>query len=199
MALFGILLLSFVIVAGMSAKQGLWSSAINVINLTMAGVLATNYFEPLARLADPPGTNYMMDSIMLWAIFAVSYIVLRLITQMLSEHDVVFIKPVDIAGRAILGIWSGWIFTCFAAFAMLTAPIGSSPLGAWDRPDAKSFLFMSPEQQWLAFAQSRSLGALSNSNSGAPLHPEDAQTGCQVFDSYSDFIYKYYARRKKSD
>lgn len=199
MAIFGILLITFAIVAGLSARQGLWSSAINVINLTMAGVIATNYFEPLAALADPGGTNYMMDSIMLWTVFAITYIVLRLITQMLSDHDVHFIKPVDLAGRAVLGIWSGWVFTCFAAFAMLTAPIGSQPLGAWDNPEAKSFLFLSPEQQWLAFAQSRSMGALSNSNSGAPLHPEDAETGAQVFDSHGEFIYKYYARRKKGD
>jgi hypothetical protein len=198
MAIFGLLLVTFAIVAGLSAKQGLWSSAINVINITMAGLIATNYFEPLANMIDSSGTNYMMDSIMLWVLFGVTYIVLRLITQMLSDHDVVFIKPVDIAGRAVLGIWAGWVFTCFAAFAMLTAPIGASPMGAWDSPDAKSFLALSPERMWLAFAQSRSMGALSNSNSGAPLHPEDAQTGAQVFDSNAEFIYKYYARRKKS-
>lgn len=199
MAIFGVLLLCFAIVAGLSARQGLWSSAINVVNLTMAGLIATNYFEPLAKLADPSGTNYMMDSIMLWALFALSYIILRLITHMLSEHDVHFIKPVDLAGRAVLGIWSGWVFVCFAAFAMLTAPIGAAPLGSWENPEAKSFLVFSPERMWLAFAQSRSMGALSDYNRGAPLHPEDAQTGAQVFDSYGEFIYKYYARRKKAE
>jgi hypothetical protein len=198
MAIFGILLIAFVIVAGLSARQGLWSSAINVINITMAGLIATNYFEPLAKLADSGGTNYMMDSIMLWALFALSFIILRLITQSLSNHDVHFIKPVDLIGRAALGIWAGWVFVCFAAFAMVTAPIGAQPLGAWESPDAKSFLVFSPERMWMAFAQSRSMGALSNSNSGAELHPDDAQTGSQVFDSKGEFSYKYYARRKKS-
>jgi hypothetical protein len=199
MAVTGILFLVFAIVAGLCARQGLWSCAINVINLTIAGLVATNYFEPLAQMADGSGSNYMMDSIMLWALFAVTYIVLRLITHMISEYDVNFIKPVDIAGRAILGIWCGWLFVCFAAFTMVTAPIGASPMGAWERPDANSFLMMAPERQWLAFAQSRSMGALSNSNSGAPLHPDDAQTGSQVFDSNGEFTYKYYARRKKAE
>jgi hypothetical protein len=140
----------------------------------------------------------MMDSIMLWSLFAFSFIVLRLITQSLSDYDVHFIKPVDLAGRAILGIWAGWVFVCFAAFAMVTAPIGAQPLGAWDSPEAKSFLMFSPERMWMAFAQSRSAGALANSNSGAELHPDDAQTGAQVFDSFGVFPYKYYARRKKS-
>jgi hypothetical protein len=199
MAIFGVLLVAFVIVAGLSALQGLWSSAINVVNITMAGLVATNFFEPLAKLIDSSGSNYMIDSIVLWALFALTFIILRLITQSLSDHDVYFIKPVEIAGRALLGIWAGWVFVCFAAFAMVTAPIGSQPLGAWDSPDAKSFLVFSPERMWMAFAQSRSMGALANSNSGAELHPEDAQTGAQVFDSKGDFTYKYYARRKKSD
>jgi hypothetical protein len=198
MAIFGILLIAFAIVAGLSARQGLWSSAINVVNITMAGLIATNYFEPLAKLADSSGTNYMMDSIMLWAVFALSFIIFRLITQMLSDHDVHFIKPVDLAGRAVLGIWAGWVFVCFAAFAMVTAPIGAQPLSSWESPEAKSFLVLSPEKMWMAFAQSRSMGALSNSNSGALLHPADAQTGAQVFDSLGEFSYKYYARRKKS-
>jgi hypothetical protein len=198
MAIFGILLVAFAIVAGLSALQGLWSSAINVVNITMAGVIATNYFEPLANLVDSSGTNYMMDSIMLWAVFAVTFIVLRLITQSLSTHDVHFIKPVDLAGRAALGIWAGWVFVCFTAFAMVTAPIGAQPLGSWESPEAKSFLVFSPERMWMAFAQSRSMGALSNSHSGADLHQDDAQTGSQVFDSKGDFSYKYYARRKKS-
>lgn len=198
MAIFGILLIAFAIVAGLSARQGLWSSAINVVNITMAGLIATNYFEPLANLADSSGTNYMMDSIMLWALFALSFIILRLITQSLSNHDVHFIKPVDLAGRAVLGIWAGWVFVCFAAFAMVTAPIGAQPLGAWESPDAKSFLVFSPERMWMAFAQSRSMGALSDYNRGVPLHPDDTQTGAQVFDSYGEFSYKYYARRKKS-
>lgn len=199
MAIFGILLVAFAIVAGLSARQGLWSSAINVVNITMAGLIATNFFEPLAQLADSSGTNYMMDSIMLWALFAFSFIILRLITQSLSDHDVYFIKPVDLAGRAILGIWAGWVFVCFAAFAMLTAPIGAQPLGAWDSPDAKSFLVFSPERMWMAFAQSRSMGALANStHKPDDLLPEDIETGAQVFDSKGIFPYKYYARRKKS-
>jgi hypothetical protein len=199
MAIFGLLVVTFAIVAGLCWRQGLWSCAINVINLTLAAVIATNYFEPLANMADATGTNYMMDSIMLWTLFAVSYIVLRLITQMLSDHDVNFIKPVDLAGRSILAIWCGWLFVCFAAFATMTAPVGASPAGAWDTPEAKSFQFMSPEQQWLAFAQSRSMGALSNFNSGAPLHPDDAQSGAQVFDSNGEYTYKYYTRRKKAE
>jgi len=198
MAIFGILLITFVIVAGLSARQGLWSSAINVVNITMAGLIATNYFEPLAKLADPGGANYMMDSIMLWALFAISFIILRLITQSLSDHDVHFITPVDIAGRAVLGIWAGWVFVCFTAFAMVTAPIGAQPLGAWESPNAKSFLVLSPERMWMAFAQSRSMGALSDYRRGADLLSEDEQLGSQVFDSKGEFSYKYYARRKKS-
>jgi hypothetical protein len=197
MAITAILFIVLVLIAAMCSQQGLWSCMINVVNLTMAGVVATNFFEPIARMIDPSGSNYPVDSGVLWGLFALTYIILRLITQMLSDHDVHFIKPVEYAGRTIMALWCGWLFVCFTAFAMSTAPIGGSPMGAWETPEYNSMQVFSPERQWLAFCQSRSQGALANSNSGEQLHPEDPP-GCQVFDPYGEFIYRYYWRRKKS-
>jgi hypothetical protein len=197
-----IFLVLFLVFAGVAAGcwfQGLWSCAINVINITLAGLIATNFWEPLAGLIDQNTSNsytYMLDAPLLWALFAVSFIVLRSLTGSLSEHHVEFIKPVDLAGRSLLALWCGWVFTCFTAFTMLTAPIGATPVGGWSTPEAKGFLFLSPERQWLALAQSRSRGALSRGKfTTSPPHPDDAQRNVETFDPNSEFTFKYHARR----
>jgi hypothetical protein len=203
MVIFLVLFLAFVGVAAACWFQGLWTCAINVINITLAGLIATNFWEPLAQLIDENTSSsytYMLDAPLLWALFCISYLVLRSITGGLSEYNVAFIKPVELAGRSILAIWCGWVFTCFAAFTMLTAPIGATPVGGWSTPSAKGFLFMAPERQWLSLAQSRSRGALSRAKfSTAPTHPEDAQANVETFDPNSEFTFKYHARRKAAE
>ena len=195
-------LVLFVVFAGVAAAcwfQGLWSCAINVINITMAGLIATNFWEPLANLIESnAGTEntHLYDVPVLWGIFAITFILLRSLTGALSEHNVQFIKPVELAGRSVLAIWCGWVFTCFAAFTLLTAPVGAHPLGAWTSADSKSFLFMAPERQWLALAQSRSRGALSRGKfSSAPSHPDDQPMNVEAFDPFSNFTFRYGVRR----
>ncbi len=197
--LFAILFLVFLGVTAACWFQGLWSCAINVINLLLAMMIATNFYEPLAALVQSSAgdaNQYIWDGIMLWVLFSVSYIFLRMFTHSLSENDVIFIKPVDLVGRSLLAIWCGWLFVCFTAFTMMVSPIGGD---TWSSPESKSFLFMSPEQQWLSFAQSRSRGALSRGHfdPNAKMHPEDVEV--QAFDSLSEYTYKYRARRKAAE
>jgi hypothetical protein len=200
--LFLILFLVFVLVAVGCWFQGLWSCAINLVNLLLAALIATNFWEPLATYVEGFAKDqaYVLDAPILWALFVISYFILRMISQGLSDHNIFFIKPVEYAGRTILAIWCAWVFTCFTAFTMVTAPIGATPLGGWSNPNANSFLFLSPERQWMAFAQSRSMGALArNKFSSAPVHPQDAQSNVEAFDPLGEFTFKYYARRKAAE
>lgn len=201
MILFAVLFVVFLLIGTACWFQGLWSCAINVINLLLAMLIATNFYEPLATLVEgyaAGASPYILDGIFLWVLFAISYIILRMITHGLSEHNVQFIKPVELVGRSLLAIWCGWLFVCFTAFSMMISPIGGD---AWDSPEAKSFLFMAPEQQWLSFAQSRSRGALSRGKFEplAKTHPDDAAMNVEAFDPMSEYTYKYQARRKLAE
>ena len=57
----------------MCYAEGMWSNAIRLINVVTAGLLAVNFFEPLARWLDgmQPSYTYLWDYLSLWALFAV--------------------------------------------------------------------------------------------------------------------------------
>lgn len=200
------LLLLFLVFLGVATAcwfQGLWSSVITTIIMTLSALIATNYFEPICTAIkefDVGKGEFFLDFVSLWVLFAVSFGLLRTIGKSCSPNDIVFIKPVELTGRSVLAIWCGWIFTCFTAFTLQTAPLPAAPLGMWENPDQMSFAFMSPEQQWMAFAQRCSYGALSRAKfSDQPGHPEDAQTNVETFDPFSTFAFRAYARRQKAE
>ncbi len=192
----------FLIFAGVAAGlwfHGTWSNALTIPSIILAGIVATNFFEPVASflVGQYPGATYLYDFIALWAIFVLVFAILRGITESMAEDWIPFQFPVEMTLRTITALVASWIFVCFTAFTLHTAPLNAeNPLGAWSQPMESSFLGMSPDRQWAAFAFSRSRGALSRGAFEASmLHPEDSAANTQVFDSQGDFIYKYHQRR----
>jgi hypothetical protein len=196
-------LVLFLVFAGTAAAlwfQGLFTTAITIINMTIAGLVATNFFEPTCNFIEgfDGSFTYLLDFVVWWILFGVTFAILRAITDLISDRPVKFIQPVELAGRSVLAIWGGWLMVCLVAFSLAMAPIDSeTPLGAWAEPDAGSFLGFSPEQQWAGFAQSRSQGALSRANFSTHVHPDDVERNCEAFDPFSEFFFRYHARRAK--
>ncbi|MHB0956506.1 MAG: hypothetical protein ACYC0X_10130 [Pirellulaceae bacterium] len=180
--------------------QGLWSNAITLINMLLAMMLAFNYFEPLSVLLEgfEPSFTYLWDFLALWGLFALSFGLLRLVTDLLSRKRVVFDFWVETVGRSLLALWIAWLFIGFICATMHTAPLGPHPLGFQPTPTSGNFLGLAPGRQWLAFMQSRSRGALSRSESNpdhlSPLE-RDKNLNVRMFDPESKFILKYYQRR----
>src|SRR5262245_48284368 len=130
-------LLLFLVFAGVAAAlwvQGFWSSAVTFVNLLLAAMIASNYFEPLATMVETFGAGsftFLLDFILVWGVFFVVFGILRAITDMLSQTQVKFDVPIEMAGRSIFAVLSGWLFTCFLAFTLHLAPLNSeNPLGA---------------------------------------------------------------------
>jgi Colicin V production protein len=198
-----ILLLIFVGVAAGCWFQGLWSCAINLINLIFAGILATNFWEPICvMLEENAGKEYtfVFDILALWILFSIVYALLRAITNSLSPHRVEFHPYVEIGGRSVLALMCGWIFLCFTTFTLQTAPIPASPFGAWSSPESAAFLGFEPDMQWAAFAQNRSRFAYSRTRAADATtnpHPNDAEANVEAFDPQADFAARYHDRRTK--
>jgi hypothetical protein len=195
-----ILFLIFVFCVAALWFQGLWSNAITLINMLLAMMIAFNYFEPLSAMLDgmERSYTYLWDFLALWGLFALSYGLLRLLTDMLSRKRVAFDFWVETVGRSLLSVWIAWLFIGFICATMHTAPLGPHPLGFQPTPTSGNFLGMAPGHQWLAFMQSRSRGALSRSESDpAKLSPleRDKNLNVRIFDPESKFILKYYHRR----
>jgi hypothetical protein len=195
-----VLLLIFAICVAARWFQGLWNNVITLINLLLAIMLAFNYFEPVAKLLDgfEPSYTYLWDFLGLWGVFALSFIVLRSLTDMLSRTRVAFDFWVETIGRSITAIWIAWLFVGFTVATMHTAPLGPHPMGFQQTPQAGNFLGMAPDRLLLGFMQSRSWGALSRGETdAAKMSPrqEDKSLQVRMFDPESRFILKYYQRR----
>jgi len=191
----------FLLTAGVMWLHGLWGNVVTLINLLLAMLLATNFFEPAAALADwlmPAGT-YFYDVTALWVLFMIFFGLLRVITDGLSKVHVKFMLPVEMAGRTLLAFWCGWLMVCFVAFTLQMAPLNSAtPLGAWQSPTDSTFLGFAPDRLWLGFMQQNSRGYLARGKfSTLPTHPNDAELNVETFDPNGEFPYKYAWRRKQ--
>jgi len=199
--MFAFLFLLFLLVAAALWFQGLWSNAVTLINLIVAMLIATNFWEPICDLIESFGAGsftYLLDFVVLWFLFVFSFVFLRLFTDLLSRTRVKFEMPVEMTGRSLLAIWNAWLLVCFTAFSLQMAPLNNpTPLGAWSAPNSSVFLFLPADRFWLRFMQSRSRGALARGNFSGESHPDDAEANLEAFDPYSEFPLKYRDRREK--
>ena len=162
------LVIVFVCVA-MLWNEGLWNNGLTLLNVVLAGMVATNYFEPVAALADEnvPKFTYFWDFLSLWALFWITFGVLRILASTVSLHKVKFRLPVDRFGGIIAALAVCWTLICFTCMTLHTAPLSlHSFRGDFQKePGAASFLGFHPDQQWLGFVQGGSTGALTNAQS----------------------------------
>jgi hypothetical protein len=197
--MFLFLFLTFAIAAGTIWLQGLWSAAITLVNLFLAMFIATNFWEPICTMIDASNSSftYLTDVLVLWGLFAVSFGILRAITDLLAQAPMKFSLPVEMTGRSILALYCGWMFVCFTAFSLNMAPLNSpTPMGAWQSP--QDSVFFGADRIWLGFMQMESRGALSRGNiADTPDNPKDQGLNVETFDPFSEFPVKYHARREK--
>jgi len=179
-----LLLIVFVMCVVFQFSGGLWTCALSYFNILIAALLATSYFEPLADLFDRQyyGLTYCWDFTALWLIFAVAYLLLRAVTDLLSKVQVRFKRPLDVAGGLLFSGLTGWIMVCLVAMSLHASPLPPDFLSAFPDPQQKHFFGFAPDRLWLAFAQQTSQGVLDRSN---------------PFDPRAEFIFKYHERRVK--
>ncbi|MDG2469913.1 MAG: hypothetical protein P8M80_11580 [Pirellulaceae bacterium] len=185
---------------------GFWNCLITLFCVIFAGLVASSLFEPLADfLVETTGADFFaLDFISVWAVFFLSFGILRLVTELMSSYRVKFNSVVELVGRSLLSVWIAWVFVCFSAFTFHMAPVETSGF----HPDPNSSSGIGPDRMWLAFVQSRSRGPFSEyQNLGfldetspyeyphVTMHPDDGDLDVRVFDSNSEFILRWHDRR----
>lgn len=181
-----LMLVIFAACVGVLYPEGLWSNAIRLVNVVTAGLVAMNYFEPLARWIETWGdwfasATYFWDFISLWALFGVSMIVMRVATDSISRVKVRFLKVVDRTGSALFAALVGWVMVCFVMATLHTAPLAARFLfGGFD--PSRRMLVVGPDRQWLGFVQHASKGPFARSEK-------------RVFDQNNQFMVTYNNRR----
>lgn len=184
-----LILVIFVACFASLMNSGLWSNTLTLINLIMAGLLATSYFEPLADIFEKmePSYTYVWDFFSIWLIFIVAMIVLRTITDFLSKIKVRFFLPVDKVGGLLMACWASWIMVCFTTATLHTAPLARNFLydAFQPKPNSRMFFGLGPDQVWLGWVHRESSGPLSQLGGATP------------FDPRGEFILKYGGRREE--
>lgn len=117
---------------GFLYREGLWGAFIRLVNIILAGVLATNFFEPAAKMMEEmitPELTYFYDFLAFWLVFAVSMIILHLATSFLSRVKMRFNLYLNQAGSVITGLIAGIIMCWLFNFSLHLAPLGTRPFG----------------------------------------------------------------------
>ena len=95
---FLILLMTYAI-----SSEGLWGAALMFFNVLFGGLIAFNFYEPLAKLIDSTGIPWgFSDTLSLLGLFCVSVMLLRMATETLAPAMVRFPMPDLSRGPALL-------------------------------------------------------------------------------------------------
>lgn len=192
--LFLIALLVFALIIGTNWWFGAWNCLLNLMNFFLAALVASSFYENVAAQIVGMDSSYALiaDFVSVWLTFVVVFVVLRLITDLLSRYQLKVEPWADYVGRGVFSFWLACGFLCFTFFTLHMAPL---PPDSFQANPATRTLGVGPDRFWLSFIQSRSRGALSESKQSALFpgytltdHPDDAGLGARVFDPGATFI-----------
>jgi hypothetical protein len=202
-----LLVLIFAASVGFLYPEGMWSNAIRLVNVITASLLATNYFEPVARWLEGMADTYTFfwDFIALWGLFALFVLIFHSLTEVVSRVKVRFLKIVDRIGSAVFAAWIGCVMVCFTMLTLHTAPLAREPFfGAFQPENGKMFLGMyGPDREWLGFMQRMSRKAFCRADKsgdyGSLADEAQGDKKLAVFDRDGAFLIKYATRRAECD
>ena len=184
-----VLLTIFAACLALGFGEGLWTNALRLVNVLTAALLATNFWEPLARQLDDLASSftYYWDFIAIWVLFAGFFWGLRTATEAASRVKLRFLPALDRAGGLFLAGWTAWILVCFTLMTFHMAPLPREFLNGGFKTEQPMFLGLAPDRLWLGFMQKQSMGPLAR---WAPADDKDRY----VFDPQAEFLPKYAAR-----
>jgi uncharacterized membrane protein required for colicin V production len=150
-----------VIFAGlaMTVREGVWSNALTLINIIISGLVAFGFYSPIVAHLDEDVTSgqhtYWLDFAIIWALFAVTMIVLRTLMVAASKTRLRFKHPIDPVGGPILGFIAAWVLAAFTLATLHTSPMPKNQFGGklvYSDADSASMV-TSPDAAWLRFIE----------------------------------------------
>ena len=151
------LLIILGLVAWCVASEGAWGAALIFLSTLFAGIIAINYFEPLAVLLDKTLNlgyawanrwdflAYML--LFIAAVFAIRLGAERIMPTFIEVH------PLAHDGiRWVMGVMTGYLTVAIVLTSMHLTPLPRTFLGF--QPERDNFLGLSaPDRQWLGYVQ----------------------------------------------
>jgi hypothetical protein len=164
------------------SSEGAWSAGVTFVSVLLAGLLAMNFFEPLAIILGNqlPAYDNKMDMIALIGLFGGFVFLMRLAGERMAPTYVQVPALIEQGGRWLFGLGAGYVSMALLLTALHTAPIPREFLGF--SPERNNLLnIAAPDRQWLAFTQyvtehayaRRDVGVMLGAPFGSP-HAFDA-------------------------
>jgi hypothetical protein len=172
-----------VVIVAAVFRAGLLQGMMLFFNVLVAATFATAWYEVLATYLErylAPYT-YFLDIVALWATFAVILITLMTVTSQLFKTNVMFAPRVEIIGRILVGLLTGWMVVEFTALSLHTAPLRNDVVPM--PPDRSMFFGLKPDRCWLWWVR--------GSSRNGPFSTSD-----EPFDKSNDFLERHEERRK---
>ena len=174
------LIATLAIITWCVASEGAWGAALILLSVVLSGLLAMNFFEPIAifledNISNSNSWRYRWDFIALVGSFAAFVFLIRMVTEHLSPTYIRVQPLVHELVRWGSGFLTGYITMTFLLTALHTAPLPREFMGFSSEPIRRTgpLSSMAPDFQWLGFTQYVSENIL--------VQPNSAGTG-RVFD-----------------
>ena len=138
-----------VVVAAAVYRVGLLQGMMLFFNVLVAATFATAWHESLATYMEhylAPYT-YFLDIVALWTSFILILVTLLTVTSQLVRTNVMFAPRVEIIGRILVGLLTGWTVVEFTALSIHTAPLKNEVVPM--PPDQSMFFGLKPDRCWL--------------------------------------------------
>jgi hypothetical protein len=188
------LLFVLVLFAGlaMTVREGLWSNALTLFNILISGLVAFGLYSPITVWLDVQldgAFTYAIDYVVVWALFVVTMVILRIVTRAASATRMRFRHPIDSVGGPLVGLIAAWTLTGFVTATLHMAPVSKEALGGAmvyaSSADLEKPPLMSPHLGWLRLVQRLSRSA-SLGTSGT-----DKFTVAEFVTTYTDHRAKF--------
>jgi hypothetical protein len=144
------------------ANEGVWTAGVTFVCVVLSGLLAMNFFEPLALLLEgflPPDHANKADMIALGGIFIAAQFALRIAAEKMVPTFVPVPNLLEAGGRWVFAAASGYVVMAFLLTAVHTSTLPREFLDF--RPERKMVFGLAPDRQWLGFTQRVSEHALA--------------------------------------
>jgi uncharacterized membrane protein required for colicin V production len=177
-------------------RQGVLAAFVTCCNILGAGMVAFNFFEPIAAELDPMVADSFLhgyeDSICLILLFSLTLGFLRWITNAAIHTTIEYNRGIQQGGAVLFGLTAGYLISGFLICVAQTLPLGEHFMQFEARidpqsPGAKVRHVMPPDRTWLALMQRASDAAFSWGD------PPD------LFDSDGSFEMRYDRERRIAD
>jgi hypothetical protein len=159
------------LIAGLTyalTSEGLWGAAVMFFNILFAGMIAFNFYEPVAVMLDKTGIGWgFSDTLCFLLLFCVALVALRLTTETLSPAMVRFPMPIYHAGRLIFGLGGALLTVAILLIGFECAPVHKKLFKAYTYESRPPF-GLGLDHQWLGFFQHETGGVFVQYNVGGP-------------------------------